>query len=150
MAKTSRVRGLSQVVFVYGDTEYTLEVDSELKIDRGNIQECFMDQPGKYAWYSAVYAAASTRVDEAKLRLEIVKSRVSSKLRSRVDGKGKAPAESAIEKMLPGEEEVITAEENLIEAKRQEGVLRAVKEAFQHRRDMLIQMGYDLRMEQRS
>jgi len=148
--KKVKARGLLQAVFEYGDTEYTLNVDAELKIDRGNIQDCFMDQPGKYAWYATVYAAASTNVDRCKLNVEIVKSQVASRLRSMIDSKGKAPSEAKVDKILPGEQEVIEAEEKLIEAKRQEGLLRAVKEAFQHRRDMLIQMGYDLRLEHRT
>jgi hypothetical protein len=150
MARQSRERGKSVAVFEHGDTEYTVDVDAELHIDRGDIQKCFVDQPGKYAWYATIYAAALTNVDRCKLELEVTKSRVASGMRSSVDSKGKVPSEATIDKLLPGDEEVIAAEEKLISAKHQEGVLRAVKEAFQHRRDMLIQLGYDLRLEQRT
>lgn len=148
--KRVRERSTTTALFVYGETEYEVDVDAELKIDRGDIQKCFMDQPGKYAWYSTVHAAAMTYVDRCKLELAITESKTASRLRSQADSKGKVPSEAAIDKILPGEPEVIAAHEKLIKAEEQEGVLRAVKEAFQHRRDMLIQMGYDLRLEQRT
>lgn len=150
MSERRRGRDLTMATFVYNGCEYEVDVDAELHIDRDVLSESFRDQPGKMAWYGAVFAAATTRVDECKLALAVTTARVAARLRSTPNDKGKTPSEAAITSQLPAEQEVIEAEQRLIEARRQEGVLRAVKEAFQHRRDMLIQIGYDARIEMRT
>jgi hypothetical protein len=148
-------RGPNKIQFVYHGMEYDVDVDAELSVDRENLAKDFMEQAGKYAFYAAAYAAAQMAVEQADLDLAIAKSQTAARLRATplgTDSKGKPkdPSEAYIDKELPRQEEVISAQHTLIKAKAQEAHLRAIKEAFQHRRDMLIQLGYDTRVELRT
>lgn len=153
MAETKR--GKTHARFVYNGLEYDVDVDAELDVERDNLFEHFRKQPGAYAFYASSYAAAQMEVERAELQLSIAQSRAADRLRHTpvgTDSKGKPkdPSEAFIDKELPRQQEVIDAKEALINARGQEAVLRALKEAFQHRRDMLIQIGYDTRVELRT
>lgn len=148
-------RGITRIQFVYNGVEYDVDVDGELAVDRENLQLDFGEQAGKYAFYATAYAAAQMAVEHAELDLAIMKSQAAARLRATpvgTDSKGKPkdPSEAFIDKELPRQQEVIEAQRAIIKAKTQEGMLRAIKEALQHRRDMLIQLGYDTRLEMRT
>lgn len=165
-------RGKNEVSVVHRGTQYTIDIDAELAIDEQDIKSCYIDQAGKFAWYAVVNAAAMKRVDDLKTELDVVRAEVdvakagaSARLKEEMtertkDAKGKEkiklPAQNAIEAILDSQPEVKSARERvadvqkrLVQAKYEQEVVRAVKEAFTHRRDMLIQMGADARMEQR-
>jgi hypothetical protein len=142
-------RGRNVAKIDYNGLRYEIDIDSELSINREDLPTGYADQPGKYAWYATVYVAAQLRVERMRMRLEVVQSTVAAKLRSKLDDKGKPPSEASIKSQLPSNPEVMAAQEDHLRAIEEEGVVRAVKEAFVHRRDMLIQMGADVRAEQR-
>jgi hypothetical protein len=153
MAETKR--GKTRARFVYNGIEYDVDVDAELDVDRENLFEQYRKQPGAYAFYASAYAAAQMEVGRSELSLAVAQSRAADRLRhipvgTDSKGKPKDPSEAFIDKELPRQQEVIEAKEALINARGQEAVLRALKEAFQHRRDMLIQIGYDQRVEMRT
>ena len=148
-------RGKTKARFVYEGIEYDVDVDSELDVVRENLFNEFKEQPGKYAFYAAAYAAAQMAVERASINVSIAESQASARLRATpvgTDSKGKPkdPSEAFIKSELPRQKEVTDAVDKLVDARGQEAVLRALKEAFQHRRDMLIQIGYDTRVELRT
>ena len=66
------------------------------------------------------------------------------------------PSQSAIDAIVDSASEVIEArsavdraQQSLVQARYEQEVVKAAKDAFVHRRDMLIQMGADVRQEQR-
>lgn len=165
-------RGKNEVSVVHRGTKYTIDIDAELAIDEQNIKDCYIDQAGKFAWYAVVHAAAMKRVDDLKTELDVVgaevgvaKAAASARLKEEMtertkDAKGnekvKLPAQNAIEAILDSQPEVKSAREkvaavnkSLVQARYEQEVVKAVKDAFTHRRDMLIQLGADARMEQR-
>lgn len=152
---TQHRRGNTRIQFVYNNIEYDVDVDAELSVDRGNLGQEFGEQAGKYAFYATAYAAAQMAVERADLHLSIAESQAANRLRmtpTETDAKGKCkvPSEAFIKAELPRQQEVIEAKEELIKARMQESMLRSIKEAMQHRRDMLIQIGYDTRVEMRT
>ena len=166
MSDVVKGRGSNEVTVVHRGTKYEIDIDAELSIDEQNIKSCYIDQAGKYAWYAAAFAAAMRRVDDLKINLDIVqadvnvaKAKAVDRLKREMqaaDPKKKVPAMNAIEAILDSQPEVvdarnavIDAQKKLVSAKYDQEVVKAVKDAFTHRRDMLIQMGADARMEQR-
>ena len=138
-----------RVNVVYNETEYDIDVDAEMALNPNDLESSFLDHAGKYAFYAVVHAHAQGAVDDAKHQLEMAKATEGSRLRGVKDDKGKAPSEKRIELMLEEQEEVIKARKAYNEAKRQEAILKAVREAFVHRRDMLIQLGASERVERK-
>ena len=140
----------NKVSVTHDGLNYEIDINEEISIDPQNLPAVFSEHPGKFAWYATVHAAAQYVVDQAKLTLDVLRSEVAARLRAITDGKGKKPSEALIASALEGDEQVKDAQRSLIEAKRQEAVLKALREAFTHRRDMLIQLGASEREEKRS
>ena len=137
----------NKVNVTHDGASYEIDISAETAIDPQNLEEAFTTHPGAYAWFATVHAAALYVMDKAKLQLDVVKSEVSAEFRGQLNDKGKPYSETAITSMLDSEHRVVEASRALIEAKRQESILRAVREAFAHRRDCLIQLGANERME---
>ncbi len=137
----------TSVKVVHDGLNYEIDVDAEIGIDPQNLKEAFTSQAGQYSWYATVHAAALHYVEVTKRKLDLVKSQVAGEWRGRVTEKGKPYSETAIASMSDSDKRVEGAHQDLLEAKRQEGILRAVREAFAHRRDMLIQLGANERLE---
>lgn len=167
VGKTETVtgRGKNEVVMVHDGVRYAIDIDAELGIDEQNIKDCYIDQAGKFAWYAVVHAAAMRRADQAKMALDlaraeidVAKARAAARLKGEMTSEksGKPPAQNAIDAILDSQPEVVkaraevtAAQEALTQAHYEQEVVRAVKDAFTHRRDMLIQLGADTRQEQR-
>ena len=173
--RTVKGRGKNEISVVHDDTKYVIDVDAELAIDEQNIKDCYIDQAGKFAWYAVVHAAAMRRVDTLKVRVDVLradvdvaKAKANDRLKkemttpSMVGAKGKekekiaVPSQSAIDAVVDAATEVIearsavdAAKKSLVNARYEQEVIKATKDAFVHRRDMLIQMGADVRQEQR-
>lgn len=164
--KAAKGRGSNEVTMVHDGTRYTIDVDAELSIDEHDIKSCYVDQAGKFAWYAVVHAAAMRRVDQLKMafdisltEIDVAKAKASARLKeemAKASEKGKPPAQNAIDAIIDSQAEVVgarasvaKAQEALVQARYEQEVVRAVKDAFVHRRDMLIQLGADTRMEQR-
>lgn len=171
-ARTHEGRGRNEITVVHNGTKYVIDVDAELAIDEQDIKKCYVDQAGKFAWYAVVHAAAMRRVDTLKTRVDVLraeidvaKAKAAARLKtemteSETDKKGnvkiRLPSQSAIDAILDSQPEVIEArdavnkaQQSLVDARYEQEVVKATKDAFVHRRDMLIQMGADVRQEQR-
>lgn len=130
----------SKVRVEYLGSVYEIDIDAELRVDPQNVQDALLKQPGLYAWYATVHAATQSIVEKAKLDLDVLRARTDEKVRKEAAASGTKVTESSIPLSIDRDPEVVKASQALIEARRQEGVLRAVREAFTHRRDMLIQL----------
>lgn len=171
--KTHKGRGPNRIDVVHDGTKYEIDVDAELAIDEQNIRDCYIDQAGKFAWYAVVHAAAMRRVDMLKMRVDVLRAEIDvakAKAKERLKGelteksepdkkgnvKIKLPSQAAIDAVADSQPEVINAraavskaQQSLVDARYEQEVVKATKDAFVHRRDMLIQMGADVRQEQR-
>ncbi len=171
--KTQKGRGKSEITVVHDGTKYVIDLDAELAIDEQNIRDGYLDQAGKFVWYAVIHAAAMKRVDTLKVKVDVIragvdvaKAQANERLKkemtetSEPDKKGnvkiKLPSQSAIDAVIDSAPEVIDAraavskaQQALVDARYEQEVVKAAKDAFVHRRDMLIQMGADARQEQR-
>jgi hypothetical protein len=140
----------NQITVHHQGAPFRIDVDAEIRIDQTDLMQSFLDQAGKYAWYAAVHAAALAMVDRTKRQRDTTKARAMSRLRRERDPKtGKYPSETQVLNMVDAEEDVEAAQKAYHDALEQEYILKAVKEAFAHRRDMLTQIGADVRQEKR-
>lgn len=165
-------RGPNEVTIVHDGVRRIIDVDAELNVDEQDIRTEYIAQAGKFAWYAVVHAAAMKRTDNAKMALDIAradidvaKAKANERLKEEMtvrekDKKGvekiKLPSQTSIDALLESQPEVKEARANVLvsqqaytQAHYEQEVVRAVKDAFVHRRDMLIQLGADTRMEQR-
>lgn len=166
-------RGRNLVSLTFDNKKHLIDLDEELSIDQQNMRDSFMDQAGKFAWYAGVHAAAMKRTDTLKMRIDVLraeidvaKAKATLRLKeemtetSEPDKKGntkvKVPSQAAIDAVIDGAKEVVDAralvakaQASYVDARHEQEVVKAAKDAFVHRRDMLIQLGADVRQEQR-
>ena len=120
---------------------------TEVAINEGDLNTEFKEQASKYAGFATAEANAKARVLTAKLRLEVVDSQMTKQIRERLVKEGVKATEKMISSEVITTKEYQVAQNNLIEAQRAADIARGVKEAFQQRKDMLIQLGSSKRQE---
>ena len=115
------------------------EIESDLKIDKDNLDLECMDQPRKFMKWSVEYAESIRMRDEAKRKASIVKSNTNLDVRSRPEAYGlnNKPTVDSISAVVESNEEVNVAEKEVSDAQYAVNIFGAAKEALDQRRSML-------------
>jgi len=118
-----------------------VNLETELKIDVANVDQELVDQPSKYAWYSAIYEHLSHIVNKLKVLVSETEARIVDRIRSDAQLSGQSrPTEKMIDAEMKLDPEWQEMQNLLLEAQRNMNLARVAKEAFQQRRDMLISL----------
>jgi hypothetical protein len=124
---------------------YEIDPENELAISEEGINEFLKNQPSLYAWYATLQEMTESELANAKLLLELTESKLDDKYRKILASEGAKVTESMVEKRLHLDEEYIEAITNANLWKKNSGILRGLKEACAHRKDMLITLASNLR-----
>lgn len=139
------------------DKDWGNPIADDVQIDNGNLDQEFLGQAEKYAWWAFLTEHAKDQVNQIKSELDVLYARLDHKVRTKaqiaaVDAKAKKQVPvKYTEKMV--ENEVITSNEyqELVarynDAKKQAGLATAGMMAMNQRRDMLLQLGANYRTE---
>ena len=129
-----------------GTRTYNVDLASELKIDKANIDEEMTEQPMKYAWYSAIFEEANNEFNRCKLEVAELEAGIVTVLRERAK-----TGERLTEKVMDSEMRQFpswsTLQRKMLDAQSNLAMARVAKEAFQQRRDMIVSLGSLLREE---
>lgn len=137
-------------------------LQEDLEIDRDNLSESFIDQAGKFAWWSVLYVQAKAIAEKAKSEMEVQKdymskqliSELDTKIRHRLELDGEKITEARVEKAIYKENEYIEAVElynelksRYLKANADAMTLEVASKAMDSRKDMLISLGAQIRSE---
>lgn len=136
---------IGKLTLVLGDAVHELNPDDELKLAEETINDDLKNQPALYAFYAVMHEAAESELADCKLALETVEALVDEKIRVGFAAAGTKVTETMIANKVHLEEEYQNAVIALNKAKAQSGKLRAIKEAFVHRKDMLVTLASNMR-----
>lgn len=126
--------------------EYDLH--SELRINEHNLQEDIQQQASKYVYWSSLLAQVRGFLEASELKVEEVKAKYYEPGREHYVTKGVAkPTKDQIESFIVLQPEYQEARQQLIAYQKHEQHLRYIVKAFEQRKDMLIQIGADLRQQ---
>jgi flavin-binding protein dodecin len=125
------------------------DVKKELAIDEGNLSQDFIEQPGKFAWWGVLAEVAKSYIDTTKAELERAQAGADRRAREQLDMDGLKVTESAVDKAIKLDEEYQAALKKHNLAKKNAGVLDKISKAFDHRKEMLINLGAHLRREEK-
>lgn len=120
----------------------------ELKINEFNIRTEFFNQPAKYVYWGSLLEQAKKQ--EEAIALEVSKASGIAFEQARnalIEEKILKPTQAQIEARLAMNAQVIQLNQNLNEARSNVRTLQTVVKAFEHRRDMLLQIGAEIRRE---
>jgi len=126
------------------EDEYDLKYQEELKFDESTIDEDLKKQPSYFAWYSVLYAMAEDALGKAKLDLELLEANLDPFYRLKLTEGGKV-TEPMVASAIKTDDKYIEAIYKVTELKKAVGILKAIKEAFDHRREMLLALASNMR-----
>lgn len=113
-------------------------------IDLVNLHMSLQMHAALRAWVGAAHESA--RVAEARVNWDLTKARALAMLRfGEVGGR---PPKHVLDARVEGDDDVIELTEALLNAQEKRGALRAMSDALDHRRDMLVQLAAKQRQEQ--
>jgi hypothetical protein len=142
---------------VVNDRDWGNPIEDDVKINQSDLDQEFLNQPEKYAWWAFLMEHAKAQVNEVKNELEILYAKLDYQVRAKaqvvaVDAKAKKTVGLRYtEKMV--ENEVISSKEyqeimsRYNEARKNAGLATAGMNAMLQRRDMLLQLGANYRTE---
>lgn len=123
------------------------ELQEDLKFSEHNIDDAMMNQASLYSHYATQGAKAQLQADRCKSQLELIEALIDKELRDEAAENGTKITEAALTKAVKLDSRYQKAVANVSESKMIASMTKSTTEAFGQRRDMLVQIGKDLREE---
>jgi len=123
-----------------------LDYEDELKLSEEEINNELRDQPSLYAYYAVLGEMAEAALAEAKLQLDTTTASLDGKYREQLASMGKV-TENLVANSVKVDEDYIAAVLRVNVARKNVGLLGAIKEAFRHRKDMLVTLASNMRIQ---
>lgn len=120
---------------------------ADLEIDQIQLDTCMMRQPGLFAYYASLHAKAEHQFAKLEQLLEIHEARIDKEIRNRGASAGMKVTEAQIKAEILADPRYIKYKTAANEARMVMTLCKSGTEAFRHRRDMLIQVGFNQREE---
>jgi len=148
--------GLAENLVVAGE-ERGNPIEEDVRVNPADLEYEFETHPEKYAWWAFLAEHAKADVEMMKNQLSVLYAQLDFKIRDKArqeEELAKTQKRKPIkytEKMV--ESEVLTSAEYqeamtaYLEAKKTAGLAAAGRDAMNHRRDMLLQIGANYRVE---
>lgn len=119
------------------------QAKKDLAIDPANLNKAMIDQLGFFVHYSGMAIKARRALDEAKNRLEIAEAALKSKVRQELTDAGGKFTEGQIDAQVKVNPAYRSAVAKVIELTEVKGYCDTVKEAFEQRKYLLLQLAKD-------
>ena len=139
-----------------------VDLNEDLRIDPMNISADFCEQPAKYAYWATVTAQAKSLVERKRLEVEKLEDYLKKTLVGELDGEVRRELEMNGEKItetkvvngifvhpkyVETQEKLYSLKEELVDLQQKFAVLDIARDAMNQRKDMLISLGAQLRVE---
>ena len=129
------------------DKKWKGTLQDVLRINEQRLTNEFIEQAGKFAWFSALLAYAVAEVESKKLSHEVLQANLYAEKRGEmVKAKAKV-TEDKIKNAVVQDDRYAASSEQLTECKRQQGIIKGIVNSLEQRKDMLIQLGATRRQE---
>lgn len=143
---TKEISTLNSVFHVEDvDIESTLDVD--VSLDRLRINDEFEDHARLFGWYATAYELAADRERRLKVDLERCYANLDPLARQHLEDAGVRPSEKKVENIIITNSTYVEIQDDLLDAQKQTGLLKAAKEAMVVKKDALVTLGANLRAE---
>jgi hypothetical protein len=138
--------GIQIDVVIQGE-KYASDLNLDLLINDSLLEEEFIDQPRKFAWWAAVEILARDQFEVKKTQLKRLYAVIDKRTRDAGVESGKKLTEKMVENTVLTDLEYQKAENELGNIKKQYNFAHVGKEAFEQRKEMLISLGANYRAE---
>lgn len=122
-----------------------LNVSEELAITEATLTEDYMEQAGKYAWWATLAESAKAHRDKKEIDRDKAEARADKRVRKELELDGMKITESLVKSRIKLDDEYLEAVAEYNKAKKNATILEKISRAFDHRKEMLISVGAQLR-----
>lgn len=123
------------------------QLQEDLAFTTTNISMAMTRQAALFAHYSRLAADAVYQSDRSKQQVELLEATLNQRFRDSLIASGTKFTEKSIDSMVIQDSSYQEAQERAHEARAIAKMVDTAADSFRHRKDMLIQVGADLRME---
>lgn len=124
-------------------------VGDELAIDKEDLDDAFIRQPGKYAWWATLAETAKAQRDHLEAHMDKAEADADYTVRLKMELDGEKITEPAVKRGIKKDDGYMEAVWKYNEAKKTAGILDKVVKAFDHRLECIVNLGAKLRKENR-
>lgn len=162
MKDTKRdVEFLCLTVEMSGKT-YSQDLNEDLRINSSDINESYIDQPSKFAWWAVLAAQARAKADRIKSAIEkqdeyirkILTGELDAEVRKNLELDGEKVTEGKVtngiyqhERYIEEMDKLHNLRDEYVEANEDACILEAAKDALNQRKEMLISLGAQMRID---
>jgi hypothetical protein len=136
---------LTRMEIIIGGNQVELDPQFELKMDETTINDDLKKQPSLFAWYAVLEELAEKDFAEAKLTVDLVSASLDQSYREKAVQSNTKLTETQLINQIRLDNQFLDATAKVNECRKNVGVLRALKEAFGQRKDMLITLASNMR-----
>lgn len=119
----------------------------DLEIDATDLDNELTKQAANYLYVAERAIEAEAAYKEYKANLDILEAQLSAKAREELEARGKKPTEKMVESVVGSHVHFINAQKQLNKLWSEKEVLKAQREAWYMRKDLLIQIAIKQRCE---
>lgn len=122
---------------------------ADLRFSDVDLSNAMMEQAALFAYYAAALSRATRQREEFERVIDLTAAKLDRKVRERLTAEGVKITEALIEKEIRRHSLMAQLNKAMLEAREVENNVKAIVEAFRHRRDMLVQIGATAREERK-
>lgn len=123
------------------------QLQRDLHFTEATINDGMTRQAALFAHYARLSADATFQSDRAKQQVELLEAQLNQKFRDAMVASGTKFTEKSIDALVIQDSSYQAAQERAHEARAIASMVSSAADSFRHRKDMLIQVGADLRLE---
>lgn len=127
------------------DKPHKVEVTSLVAISEDTINKDICNQAGLYAFYAEAAADVRSKRDMASQALKDIRCISDVEIRRRVEGTGAKSTEAKISAEVELDSKVVKYKDKVLALEGNLGKLDAILRALEHRKDMLVTLGANMR-----
>ena len=146
---TEKLAQLSPV-YAVGTQEYKSTLDEDLFINRNDLNSEFASHAEKFAYYSTCYELAADQLRRYEVQLKRMYAIVDANKRAELINAGVKFTEKMIENSVITDADYTALQEEVLQAERNLGLLKAARDSMAQRKEMLVSIGANQRTEFRA
>jgi hypothetical protein len=133
--------------FSLGGKPVVYDLQKEVEIDGERLNSCIIEQPTKFAYIATVHAGYKGAAEGAKVKLDLVSSKMDALIRQAAAEGGEKITEAVVASRIKQSNKYLEAMQAYEELSNIERQLSVAVEAFRQRKDMLITLASNMRAE---
>lgn len=138
---------IPEITIKLDDRTYQTDHQEEVKIARETIDENMMEQAPLYGWYAVLAEMLDEVMGIKKIELLVLEGKLYDKYKKEALEVSAKVTDKAVDAKVKQDDGFIAASLDLLKAKKNKGIFTAITKEFEHRKEMLINLGAKFRKE---